>query len=228
MAKLNKTEAVAAAKSMAQKHESVNAVTIGELAKIDYMQRREYARMLMADSGVQNIDTHEKYKADVEVAFVDAAMSIWSGKERQLENARRSWKRATTGLTVTQANEKIVALVKSMGIRGLQDRGGYGYFEVSRADEQATLYVRTERVGDYDNCVVNPDDDTQKAFTHVVTTELSWAGTSRSTARSAVAIKIYQELLDAANEIEATMARENISSTWGVPEAAAEVEVAQS
>lgn len=222
MAKMNKTEALDAARNMAKRNEAVNAVTLNELAQLDCYKRRDYARTLMADTAVRRIDTHDRYLAECEQAFVDMAVAIWGNKERELERKRTAFRRACTGLTVEQAQGKVRDFFASLNLRGA--RVGHDSLEVRRGGVNSTLYVRIDR-DDFEG-LRNPDDENQRAFSHSLRVEYSVSGTTYSPAEMALAIKINQELLDAGNELTATMARERIISTWGIPEVAVAAEEA--
>jgi len=220
MAKLTKTEAIERARDMARTNADINALTAHDIVGLDYQQRRVLAAEIQRASSVAYIDTPDRYMGDVVNAFERQAFDIWLNKERALTLKRKAWQRALTSSTLEQAKTKVVELLTAMHIRGMNIGDSFfGSFSVRRADEDAALYVRFNST---ENTMKNPDDETQTAHFYTVQCELSWSSTGRSLARSAVAIKLYSELLDAANEITQMFEREQVVSTWGVPETVAE------
>lgn len=228
MAKLTKSDACEAAAKMARADAAVQALTTEESFKMEWHERERFARQTPSYALLKSIDTQDRYYQDVEQAYVTAACKVWSGKAQELRNKREAWKRATSGITVKQAEAKVRDLLKSMNIRGMRglDREGYfGSFEVERSwGAGATLYVRFEH--DYDQNVTNPDDANQRAGEYHVKVEVRWSSTTRSLSESELALKVYRELLDAAHEVQAVMDRERVMWTYGVPEEKTE-EIAQ-
>lgn len=220
MAKMNKTEAIEAARGMARRCDAVNAVTLNELSKLDYAQRRAYASMLMNSTAVQRIDTNDRYLPDAMQAFENEALTIWSRKEKELENKRKAWKRATTGLTAEQAKAKIVAFLTSLNIRGARVSEYGDRLEIVRGRCNSTLYFRMDPE-DYEG-TTNPDDEQQRAGEYAFKVDYSVSGTTYTPAEMAVVTKINQELLDAGNELTMLMSQERVIWTWGIPEVAAE------
>jgi hypothetical protein len=155
-------------------------------------------------------------------AYAEAVLNAWHATLKTRERARHAWNVASKSMTAAQATEKIKALVASCNVRGVKAPYGDGLtVEVERGwAVSATLYVRMER--DYDRVVTNPDNSDQKAFHYTLKTEVSWSGTSRSIAEATASVKLYQELIELAAEIEATIGRERIVSLRGVEETVAE------
>jgi len=206
---------------MARTCAAVNAVTLNELAKLDYAARRAYAKMLMADTAVARIDvSHAHYLADAEQAFVEDALSVWGRKEQELRDRRKAWKSALNGITTDQAKAKVTALLTSMNIRGARISEYGDRLEIVRGRCNGTLYFRMDR-GDYTG-VTNPDDDKQRAGSYDFRVEYSTSGTTYTPAEMAVMHKINGELMDAGNELTVTMAQERVIWTWGIPEATTE------
>lgn len=205
----NQTETLAL--KAADANTDVKAMTVAELERIDYTAKRNAAQDY-ARNAATNIDG--KWADAFRAAYADRVMQIWGSKVKQLDNARRAFKTALTGLTMDQATEKIKALAMSFNFRGARV-DGHG-LEINRGDRDgAHLYWRFERT---DGEVVNPDDPTQRVNFYTLTLNISTCGTNYSPARMALVHKIHGELLEAANEIEATFARERIVSIWGIPE----------
>lgn len=219
MAKMNKSEAVEAAKNLARKSVAVNALTIDNLNDMpSYAARKAVAHhyaLTELDGNV--IDTLPKYQGDVVDAYVDAATGVWASKVKQLENARRTFASAVKSMTVAQAREKITGLVKSFHLRGLQDSDDLMSVNVERAwGVSASVYFRYD--GRHDNPITNPDDESQRVYSHSLRIEFSWSSTGRSMAEALASANLYRELIDMAAEVEAVMGREKVVSTWGIPE----------
>lgn len=228
MAKMNKAEAMEAAKGMARRHERVKSVTLEELSTLDYIGRQKLAEFCREMSAVESIDTHARYMPDARIAFTDEAKNIWARLEREQRNKRNAWASALRGITIREAQVKLVDLLKSMNIRGMQFSEGYfSSFAVRRARAEATLYVRFDRDFISDDAVVNPDNKEQRAGTYKLIVDISWGGTSRTLADAEVSLKLYRELLDAAQEIVATFENERVIWTYGVEEEKKPVEKAE-
>lgn len=219
MAKMNKTQAVEAAKQMARNNEQVKALPLASINKMDWARRRDLANQIRMASPIESIHTDDRYRNDVAAAFVDAAMSVWGNKVRELETRRRSWRRACEGITYDQARAEVVALLTSMNIRGGQVNDGYiVYFRVERAEVEATLTVKIDRQWiTMDDKTVNPDDESQWAGTYEVSCEVGWSSTNRSLSNAEVALKVYREVVDAAHEVQCVMERRRIIWTHNVP-----------
>jgi hypothetical protein len=225
--KLTKTDTIEAAKSLVQGHPGIEALTVPEIGALDYSQRVEVARNFLRALLPMLSPSMEAARlnrmADFDGAFIDAAMKVWGNKVSELERRRRAFKKASSGITAEQAVAKIKALVESFRIRGSErSHAGYdGYtLEIERAwGVSGTLYIRLERE---DGRTVNPDDDHQYAGSYRVATSMSWSSSTRTLAESVAVVKLYQELIEVAAEVEAVMARERVSWTWGVPEPAVE------
>lgn len=218
MAKLNKSEAVAAAKNLARSNATANAMTITDINALDWDARRQLARKL-TDTGTANrIDTHAQYQPAVREAYEDAILSIWGAKIKDQQNARCEFAQACKGLTADEARAKIAQLVDSFKIRGRRNYTTSGVtLDVERAWGVAgALYITLER--DHDNAIVNPDDENQRAYRYRVETKLSWSSTGRTIAEALASTKLYTELIEVAAEVEAVMNHERIVYVYGLPE----------
>lgn len=210
---MTKTQTEQLAKNEADKNAEVAAMTVAEIEGLDWDARRIAARGYANKASLQANLLHPRVETFI-ATYEDRVLAVWGGKVKRLENARRAFKNACAGLTVEQATDKIKAILTSMNIRGA--RIDSSSMEVMRGDRDgATLYYRFNRT---DEAVVNPDDAGHRAYRYGLTLEISTCGTSYSTARMALVHKIHGELLEAANEIEATMSRERVVSVYGAPE----------
>lgn len=227
MAKLNKSEAIEAARRAARQNQAAKEMTLERLAAIeDYRERRKLATDICA-LYYRPVDVQERYVADGEQAFIDTIMVMWQTLETQRENARRTWKSMLGCTTVDQATAKVVELVNNAHVRGVTVAHGSGvtlYMDRLRPGSHygndATCYVRFER--DHDSRIVNPDNNRQCAGYYTAKIELSWGGTSHSLANSAASIKAYTDLLELANEIQAVLENDRIAWVFGLDEPKAE------
>lgn len=225
MAKMNKSEAVEAAKNMARRHPRVTVLSLDDLGQMNWKRRLQVADECLTESAVEQIDTHARYMPDCREAFKDAALSLWGRKEKEIESKRQAWKRASTGgIDIKAAQTKLVDLLRSMNIRGMRFSEGYfSAFEVSRADAQATLYVRFDREYLSDSgTITNPDNEQQRAGVYTLKVDISWGGTSRTLSDCEVSLKLYRELVDAGHEIVSTFERQPVRWTYGIEEPKAE------
>lgn len=225
MARLNKTATMELAKKLAFQHPDVKAHGTFEAVEAlgDYEARQRHARVI-ATSFVPPAEVSPANTADFVEAFTSAAMDFWYRIVKTRENARNSWQRLLASKTRDQAIEQVVALVGDMRIRGASvERYSGVTVRVERSfGVSADLYVRVEREDGFgsltDAGIRNPDDPTQRGGYISVRVELNWSGTSRSISESVASVKLYTELIEAAAEIEAVMARERIRWTFGIPE----------
>jgi hypothetical protein len=217
--KLNKSEAVEAAKNMARNNQEANAYTVAQLEAMSWDERRKQAAILTLTSMVTTrVDTHRTYRPAVHEAFENGILAIWSAKLKSLENGRRNFKRACSGLTTEQARQKIVDLVTSMNIRGA--RVHESGFDVNRVPggHWGGPGINWSLDLDYDAAIVNPDDDRQRVYRYKLALKFSTSGSTYSPAQMGLLHKIHAELIDAANEILVVMADVNIISKFGFPE----------
>lgn len=222
MTTLNKTQTIDLAKKLARENTTVQAQTIEQINEMSWQDRTNTAADLARISrAMASTDVNLKYGEVFVSAFVDATQSIWGGKVRDLDKKRQSWRSAITGISASQAEAQVKALIESLHIRGARDYGGGVEVERSFAIG-GNLYVRFDR--DYDTKVVNPDNANQRAGVYRVRVELNWSSTGRTIAEATAAVKLYQELIDAAAEVEVVMNREHIIWTYGVDDGKAETE----
>jgi hypothetical protein len=218
---MTKTQTEQLAATRADKNVEVANLTVEQLEPLGYQERNDKARDIVKMlSGTAYEGVSEKYRNDFSAAYTNRILNIWGSKMKARENARRAFKSAAESMTTTQATEKLMAIAASFNLRGA--RVGDGSLEVMRGDRDgATLYWRLN--ADYDGSVRNPDDENQRVIFYNLELSISCCGTSYSTARMALVNKIQSELLEVANEIEATMSRQRIVSTWGIPETTTDV-----
>lgn len=176
---------------------SIEALTTGDLQ--DYNVRRRFAEGLVSGE----VDT--KYPNEFRQAFVDEAMSIWGGKIRALENARKNFARAASGISAEQAQKELAAVVDSFRIRGAQPMAE-GYFDrltVRRPGRiEASLYFKFDRRWDDGDVAVNPDDPTDRVYSYAFKVELSTTGTTCSLSQGLAYAELYRELLQLGAELE--------------------------
>jgi hypothetical protein len=225
MAKLTKTDTKALAVDLANRNARVSGVTVAELESMNYDQRMAAANAI-ADEGLAKWGEglSEKYLSEFRPAYYDAIQSNWQGKMRNRTNARNSWKRATTGMSVAEAEALVKATLADMRIRGAEISNGCVTVGRTGRNDDARLYYSFERDFGLNDRRINPDDDTQSAGTYRFEVKISTTGSSFSPAEMSILHKIHGELIDAANELTVRMARENIIWTYGIPEAPAGLE----
>jgi hypothetical protein len=208
---------------VARETTDITSKTAHQLEAIEYQERN---RMLsqMADVAVSvaatmQVKLDDKSTPIFRMSFIETGLALWAQKLKQLRVQRDSFRQASSGITSGEADSKVQDIVKSFNLRGANLQGGYhGSVEVRRGDDvQATLYIRWDRE---DDIVENPDNPNHRVWRYRMHTELSWAGTSRSIAVAVANVKLYQELIELAAELEAVMGRERVISIWGAPEAA--------
>ena len=210
---MTKTQTEQFAKKNASYNKDVNAMTVAEIERLTWQERHTLARDY-AKNAVNRDGVDVKWNNAFMDAYHEHVMFVWSSKLKQLENARRSFKDACSGLTVKQANDKIRALATSFNFRGA--RVEEHSMEILRGDRDGgCLYWEFTRE---DGATVNPDDAAQRAYSYTLAVKISTSGMTYSPARMALVHKIHGELLEVVAEIEATMGRERVMSTWGVPE----------
>lgn len=185
----------------------------------EYQALRGEALTLARTVAVQNPPDTRYIDAFVD-AYTDRLMAIWHGLVKRQDRDRSAWKRALTGLTVEQAVDKVQKLVEGFHIRGICD-GDMGRYDgltvtVERSwGVNADLYIRYERT---DDKTTNPDNSNESAGTYRFTTSISWSSTGRSLAQATASVKLYQELIEVAAEVEAVMKEDRVIWTWGIPE----------
>lgn len=220
MAKLNKAEATSAAAKFAYGDETIKAMTLGEISKLDYQARRALARKIFNDQCYDvKINAIPNYRSAAMEAFVDAALNIWSRPEQALQNERKAWKRAISGTSLEEARKKLMDIVTSFNLRGAHI-SEYGRIELRRSEPgwsgDASLswrFERTEYIG-----TVNPDDPKQRAGEYELLLEVSTSGSSWSLAKMQVIHKAQADLLELAHELAAVFERERVIWTYGIPE----------
>lgn len=206
--KLNKSEAEAYAKNVVRNNSEVNALTVERLEGMEWQERRDLAKNLADAASAPDTKYHEAFRE----AYASAVLNTWAPKVKGLENARKHFKAACTGLPLEKAHAKVKALVESMNIRGARI-GDYGV-EVLRGGEWngPSLGWTFERL---DGTTDNPDDTLQRVNHYRLELRISTGGSSYSIAKLALLHKVHGELLDAANELTVAMGNERIVSTWG-------------
>lgn len=218
MAKLNKSEAIEAAKNMAHRNITANGVRVEQLNSMTYEERKAEAERIYVESAAPRIDTHQQYLAAAHEAFTNAVLGIWESKRKAFETARRHFQTVAAGLSTTDAYKKINDIVKAFNIRGISPSSSEyrSTVQVERAwGVGATVYFSYDRSSD---ALVNPDDSNQRVYTYSLKVEISWSGTSRSLAEATASIALYRELTEMAAEVEAIMQRERVVYRYGFPE----------
>lgn len=217
---MTKTQVEQLAKDLVAKNADVQGRTVAELEERDYAARRTDAAAHDLHKEVNLHDVPVKWTTAFHEAINDAIYNTWSRKLKKMENKRSAWKSAISGMTSDQATAKIKGIVDSFHLRGMREFTGH-CVEVERTfTVDARLYIRLD--ADYDSRTYNPDDEKQSVTRYTLKTELSWGGTSRSLPESVACVKLYQELIEVAAEVESIMKRENIVYVHGVPEVVVE------
>jgi hypothetical protein len=213
MAKLQtKREVVELAKSQARVNPTVLAVTLADLEGQNYVERRTRARLIL-EALPRPDAVPDRLAGDFLLAFVDRAMEVWGGLERERRAKREQWQRALSGIGVDEATAKVAGMVEAFRLRGARVDGLTVYVNRGWACE-ATLYVRFDRD---DEPLRNFEAPEQRVFRYTVHTELSWSGTTRTLAESVCAAALYRELTEVAAEVESVMARQRVREVWGLP-----------
>ena len=121
----------------------------------------------------------------------------------RLAKARKQYERMKYGITHEEAVAKIKDLLNGCGIRGMKQTFGDGlYREWERASTvQAQLYVYLDQ--DWDHKMVNPDDNTEAVYHYKPRIDVSWSATSRSVPFALACVKLYEEVVAFAAELEA-------------------------
>lgn len=210
MAKLNKSQAVEVAKSMVAKNPTVKAFILEQVKELDWQGQKALASStLMADNAAlyaRDFDVMDRYKADFEGAYTDAVVAAMN-RIIKTDNAKRhAYRSLLLGTSYEDAVKRVVELVHSFNVRGLDKRDGddrsWGsmYFNVRRGVAEATLTVKVDSDSKRH---VNPDDAQEEVTTYTVSTEIGWSSTHRSVASATANVNLYQELIGVAAEVEA-------------------------
>lgn len=218
MKNLSKTQTEQLAENDADKNAEASTLPVAQLEAMSYSEQRQSARNFANNASRLTENVDPKFIDLYETTYAGRIQHGWIGKIKELNRKRCAFKSACTGLTLEQAEIKIVELAKSFNFRGAVVAGNH--LEITRGDRDgASLYWHTDRD---DKPTVNPDDETQRVYHYTYTFEFNTCGTTYTLARMALVHKIHAELLEAAAEIEATMSRERVISTRGIPEPVAE------
>ena len=202
-----------------------NPRTPSDLAKIDYSEKQRQAVSVAQIAVASHAELSAEQRLKYTAAFAEKLISRWADVTREHDAAVRNWERATQGLTIEQATTKARELLESFRIRGARVSDSLGSLSLTARRSfsvEADLYVRFE--SNYDKKTVNPDNDQQFAGQYACIVQLNWATTTRTVSDAVAAIKLYQELTEAAAEVEGVMALERIVWTFGVETVAAETE----
>ncbi len=214
MAKIMKAEGIELAKKAARNSKRVADVSLEFLNGLDYASRKTLAGQIANDEFANTLDFYKPdYGFAARDAFIDQALSVWNGIERQRSNAIASFKRACDGMTSEAATALIVKTLEGMNIRGANItnysitvcRGGERYSGPS-------LSYNFNREGD---CATNPEDAGHRAYSYKLNLSISAGGSSYTIAQMAMINKIQAELIDAAHELEVLFERVNVVSIYG-------------
>ena len=215
---MTKIQTKKAAEELGRRHaETINKafpLTWQEVDAMEWRSRNTAARAQIGEAPAEA----EKFADAYVQAAVDALVKLWHQVSKAHDTAVKNFERACQGLTHEQAVSKVKALLEDMRIRGASISEGFGLsMNVRRAwAVEASLYVKFDR--DYEPDAVNPDDETQRAGCYKLVVELSWSSTTRSVSGALASVKLYQELTEAAAEIEAVMSHERVVWTFGLEE----------
>ena len=215
---MKKIQTKKAAEELGRRHaETINKAFPLTWQEVDAMEWR--SRNIAARAQIGEAPAEAEKFADAYVqAAVDAQMKLWYQVSKAHDTAVKNFERACQGLTHEQAVSKVKALLEDMRIRGARISEGFGLsMNVTRAwAVEASLHVKFDL--DRDNRVINPDNDRQCAGCYTFVVELSWSSTTRRLSDAVASVKLYQELTEAAAEIEAVMSHERVVWTFGLEE----------
>ena len=216
---MSKIQTKKAAEALGRQHaETINKAFPRTWQEVDAMSGHIESRSAALDQlGAVPVEV-EKFRDAYVDAFILHLSQLWCEVSKAHTRGVQIFQRACQCLTQEQAVAKVKALIESMHIRGarVSDGCGMGVYVERAWGVSASLYVKFDR--DYDYKVINPDNDTQCAGRYNVVVELSWSSTTRRVSDAVASIKLYQELTEAAAEIEAVMSHESVVWTFGIPE----------
>jgi hypothetical protein len=217
---LTKTQTIELAQNLGRKNEAVQNMTVAEWDAMEYSDRLKWAVQVTADVfaalPVETLATiKDEYIGAFKSAHSDQISGMCYSKSKALAKARHDFKRWASSKTVQQVTTELAELAKGSGVRGLSLRNFLTdvSIEVDRAGLEGSLYVRFD--SNFDECIVNPDDANHRVISYALRLDISWSSSNRTPAQAAVAVKVYQDLVDLANEIEATYSRERIVTVHG-------------
>ena len=211
--KLNKAQVVEEARKTAYLQRDNFKLTADEIVAMDWKTRNAKARELALVAHESFLHTHAtNYPGAFLEAYTDSVNAAWSNVVKNLDEARRRFKTACSGLTYEEAQTKICEIVESMKIRGGRLDGTTLRVERSWGigGDVRVNFIRSDAV------TKNPDDATQTVYHYSVTCEVSWSSTQHTVAEAAACVKLYAELVDVAAEVEAVMSRERVIRTYGI------------
>lgn len=216
---LTKSETKTAGGNAARKDAVLASMTAYEIDSMDYNARLPLLQGRLKEAAVP-VDVDPKYYPSFNEGFIDEAQNILSNKLRALRNARERWRRCTSGISYKEAVQKVHEIVKDAGVRGVVPIGSDGYdgltVRLRRAggEAEASIYIRIER--DYDDKVVNPDNEKESAGEYELKVELSWSSSSRSIEEALTCAELYRDAATLASEIVTGMRRYRICWTYGI------------
>jgi hypothetical protein len=218
MKKMTKSDVEQLAKADARRDADKLNKTAFELEKMTWDAESEMARSMARTALALTENVDAKFAAVYTETYYSALLGVWSMTVKALERKREEFRRVQNALTQEQAAEKIKTLVEGFHLRGLRRldaTGGGVSVSVERAwAVSADLYIRFERA---DGEVINPDDEHWHGSYLTVTTQLTWSSTGRTVVEGLAAVKLYQEMLDVAAEVEAVMSHERVAWTYWLP-----------
>ena len=234
MAKLKtKSEVRDFAKKTARTIPVVNDKTRQELEALSWEDRRKVARQLAIE--IDNLATtqevvHELHRDHFRREFEDVVLDIWGSKIQEHQRKVKRYLNALQGTRLDDASKQVIELVRSMNIRGMKlpSEAYYLSFGIGRNGLwiDGSFTVSFDRAYDSDKKIVNPDNPQQAVGYYEPKVTLSWGSTTRSVADAVAAIKLYNDLINAAAEVESFLGQLRIIWTYGIEETKTE-EVAQ-
>lgn len=220
MAKMNKSEAVVAAKNFAM---GINInKTPAEIVAMSYDEQVRYVAELLAANPFACPEVQQpQYLNAANEAVADTLRSRIMQKGKTLSVARNNWKHAVSrGITTEEAAKRVADLLNSMNIRGANpvDPSEWNIsFTVRRQREEIRMYISFDR--DYDSKHVNPDNANQAIFNYRAKLEISTSGTSRSLAGTTTLMNMLTEVTAAAAEVETLLESMSVVYKWGFDKA---------
>lgn len=223
---MNRSEVETAAKAIARKDMAVNGLTATELEAMSWDDKLKATRAIANGylPAALTLGLPGKHTLLYTETLENTLVEIWNAKVQRLKNARHHWTHMSSGLTVKEATAKVKVLVESFHLRGMRPLDGdHGVsVEVARSwGVEANLYIRFDSNDSERERLVNPDNKDEWVYTYRLRVETSWSSTTRTLAESVASIKLYQELVEVAAEVEAMINREKVVHVHRAPVAVA-------
>lgn len=214
MAKMSKSETMQFAIKCANENQVINGYTVEQINALgDYNAKTVAARSFAEDAKKTFvINDTSRYPEEFVPTFISKTLKIWNSKVSEAEGRQHRFDLLSRSTTLTTAKIEINRIIQDAGIRGMRHDEDHGYADVRRGNEEVNLYLRWNSD---DGRSVNPSNPNHMIRKYTLKTEVAWSSTSRSLNQAAVAIKIYQELVELGQELEARFERETVIAEYG-------------